>query len=178
MIVLARVALVLALTVSVVPAQSAGVPLTPEVFQVFELPVSVSNPTLVKTKHGYLLKCVLANASEFRQLGFRYSLAIVGADNTTGVISHNEGFMLAPYQTKNVTFKTPLRLGLNGDERLVLMVEQAISTDYVWEVVQAKEALASYINGDYSTTPHVLRMLNEVDSREPMRILYHDLPRY
>ena len=178
MILLGRVALLLALTVSTVAAQSAEVPPTPEVFQVFELPLTLTNPTLVKTKHGYLLKCVLANASEFRQLGFRYSLAIVGADNTTGVISHNEGFMLAPYQTKNVTFKTPLRLGLNGDERLVLMVEQAISTDYVWEVVQAKEALASYINGDYSTTPHVLRMLNEVDSREPMRILYHDLPRY
>ena len=177
MFLLGRVALLLALTVSAVAAQSADVPPTPEVFQVFELPLTLTNPTLVKTKHGYLLKCVLANASEFRQLGFRYSLAIV-VDNTTAVISHNEGFMLAPYQTKNVTFKTPLRLGLKGDERLVLMIEQAISTDYVWEVVQPKEALASYINGDYSTTPRVLRMLNEVDSREPLRILYHDLPRY
>jgi len=178
MILLGRVALLLALTVSTVAAQSADIPPTPEVFQVFELPLTLTNPTLVKTKHGYMLKCVLANASEFRQLGFRYSLAIVGADNTSSVTSHNEGFTLSPYQTKNVTFKTPLRLRLKGDERLVLMVEQAISTDYVWEVVQAKEALASYINGDYSTTPRVLRMLNEVDSREPLPVIYRDLPRY
>ena len=67
-----------------------------------------------------------------------------------------------------MTFKTPLRLNLKGDERLVLMAEQAISTDYVWEVVQAKEALASYIDGDYSNIPHVLRVLNQVDA--PVRL--------
>ena len=173
MILLGRVALLLALTVSAVAAQSVDVPPTPEVFQVFELPLTVTNPTLLKTKHGYLIKCVLANASEFRQLGFRYSLAIVDpANGTSSVISHNEGFTLSPYQTKNVTFKTPLRLKLKGDERLVLMVEQAISSDYVWEVVQAKEALASYLKDDYSTTPRVLRMLNEVDAREPLKIIY------
>ena len=173
MIVLARVALVLALTVSVVPAQSAGVPLTPEVFQVFELPVSVSNPTLVKTKRGYLLNCVLANASEFRQLGFRYSLTVVDeANGTTSIIGRNEGFTLAPYQSKNVSFKTPLRLKLNGDERLVLMVEQVTSTDYVWEVMQAKEALGNYLTGDYSTTPRVLRMLNQVDAPVPLLIKF------
>jgi hypothetical protein len=71
-----------------------------------------------------------------------------------------------------VTFKTPLGLHLKGDERLVLMVEQVISTDYVWEVLQAKEALASYIAGDYSTTPHVLRVLNEVDAQTPLQILW------
>ena len=188
MILLGRVALLLALTASVVPAQSASavtgqsgsaapaqsadIALTPEIFQVFELPLTVTSPTLVKTKHGYLLKCVLANASEFRQLGFRYSLAVVEVDGTQSVVSRSEGFVLAPYQMKYVTFKTPLRLSLKGNERLVLMAEQVISTDYVWDVVQSKEALASYLNGDYSITPHVLRMLNEVDSREPMKIIF------
>jgi hypothetical protein len=180
MILLGRVALLLVLTASmvaaqsasVIPAQSNDIALTPEVFQVLELPLTVTSPTLIKTKHGYLLKCVLANASEFRQLGFRYSLAMVDADGTQSVVSRSEGFVLAPYQTKNVTFKTPLRLSLKGNERLVLMAEQVISTDYVWDVVQPKEALASYLNGDYSTTPHVLRMLNEVDSREPVKIIY------
>jgi hypothetical protein len=73
---------------------------------------------------------------------------------------------------RSVTFKTPLRLNLKGDERVVLMVEQVISTDYVWEVVQAKEALASYIAGDFSTTPRVLRVLNQVDAPFPIRIVY------
>jgi hypothetical protein len=172
MILLGRVALMLALTVSLVPAQSVEVSVSPEVFQVFDLPLSVTNPTFVKTKHGYILKCVLANSSEFQQLGFRYSLAIVDPDSTQRVISRTEGFVLAPYQTKTVTFRAPLRLTLKGNERLILMTEQVISTDYVWEVVQAKEALASYISGDYSTTPRVLRVLNAVDSREPLQILY------
>ena len=174
MILLGRVTLLLALTVATVPAQSVGVSITPEVFQVFDLPLTVTNPTLVKTKQAYLLKCVLANSSEFRQLGFRYSLAIVDERNgTTGVISRNEGFTLVAYETKSVAFKTPLHLKLNGDERLVLMVEQVISSDYVWDVVQPKEALASYLNGDYSTTPRVLRMLNEVDPRVPLQIRYY-----
>jgi hypothetical protein len=173
MILLGRVALLLALTVSMVPAQSAGVSLIPEVFQVFELPITITNPTLVKSKHGYVLKCALANASEFRQLGFRYSLAVIDSGTgATTLVSRNEGFTLGPYQTKNMTFTTPLRLKLNGDERLVLMPEQVISTDYVWEVVQAKDALASYISGDYSTTPRVMRMLNQVDAPVPLRIIF------
>ena len=163
-----RLLLALVLTAGVVSAQSGnapGVTVVPEVFQVLELPLTVSNPSLVKTRSGFLLKCSLANASEFRQLGFRYSLAVVDTANEPRIIANrSEGFTLAPYQTKNVTFKTPLRLSLKGDERVVLMVEQLISTDYIWEVLQAKEALTRYAAGDYSTTPHVLRVLNQVDA--------------
>jgi len=166
MTLVARLLLALVLTAVAASAQSVEAPLIPEVFQVFELPITLTNPVLVKTKSGYLLKCGLANGSEFRQLGFRYSIAAVDATNNDVkiVVSRTEGFKLAPYQTKNVTFKTPLTLNLKGDERLVLMVEQLISTDYVWEVLQAKDALASYAAGDYSTTPRVLRVLNQVDA--------------
>jgi len=166
-----RVILVLALAFSAAPAQSVETLVTPEVFQVSELPVALTSPSFVKIKNGYVLKCSLSNSSEFRQLGFRYSLAVVDSSTgATSVVSRTEAFRLAPYQAKNVTFKAPLGLNLKGDERLVLMVEQVISTDYVWEVVQAKEALASYIAGDYSTTPRVLRVLNAVDSQTPLQI--------
>jgi hypothetical protein len=168
-----RVILVLVLAVSAAPAQSGEVVATPEVFQVVDLPVAVTNPTLVKTKNGYVLRCSLSNSSEFRQLGFRYSLAVVDSGNgATSILNRTEAFKLAPFQAKTVTFKAPLRLNLKGDERLVLMVEQVISTDYVWEVLQAKDALASYIAGDYSTQPRVLRVLNAVDPRMPLQILY------
>jgi len=173
MLIAGRLALVLLFAVSAAAAQSGDVAVTAEVFQVFDLPVTVTNPALVKTKNGYILKCSLANSSEFRQLGFRYSLAAV--DSTSGAISvvnRTEAFRLAPYQAKTVTFKAPLRLNLKGDERLVLMVEQVISTDYVWEVVQAKEALASYIAGDFSAPPRVLRVLNAVDARTPFQLFY------
>ena len=165
--------LVLALAFSGAPAQSVDGLVTPEVFQVPELPLAVTNPSFMKIKNGYVLKCSLSNSSEFRQLGFRYSLAVIDSGTgATSVVSRTEAFRLAPYQAKNVTFKAPLGLNVKGDERLVLMVEQVISTDYVWEVVQAKEALASYIAGDYSTPPRVLRVLNQVDAPMPLQIRF------
>ena len=143
-----RLGLTLALSLSAAQAQSSPVPITVEVFQVFELPVAINNPLLVKTKGGYLLKCSLVNSSEFRQLGLRYSIAVINSSDSANrrLISRNEGFSLAPYQTRNVTFKTPLKLTLSGNERLVLMPEQLISTDYVWNVINPKEALTAYLD--------------------------------
>lgn len=140
-----------------------------EVFQVLDMPITTNDAALVKTKNGYLLKCAFSNSSEFRQLGLRYSLAVVDSMNTTrAIVSRNEGFRLAPYQTRTVTFKTPFRLNLKGDERFVLMVEQVVSTYYVWDVLKAKDSLAAYIGGDYSVMPRVLRVSNHVDA--PIRI--------
>ena len=144
-----------------------------EVFQVLEMPITTTDASLVKTKNGYLLKCVLANSTEFRQLGLRYSLAVIDSMNaTSAIVSRNEGFRLAPYQTKTITFKTPLRLNLKGDERFVLMVEQIVSTDYVWDVLKSKDSLAAYIGGDYSVMPRVMRVSNHVDSIMPPRIMF------
>lgn len=158
-------------SVAGVNAQSADVPVVPEVFQVLEMPLTLTNPVLVKIKNGYVLKCSLVNTSEFRELGFRYSIAVVDTE-TKIVATRSEGFRLAPDETKIVTFRTPLRLSLKGGERLVLMVEQLVSTDYVWEVLQAKEALTNYAAGDYSITPRVLRVLNQVDAPIQSRIRF------
>jgi len=192
MALVARLVLALALTAVAANAQSAdvravpggvrvqeaarvvqdGAPVVPDVFQVVEIPLTLTNPLLVKTKNGYLLKCSLANTSEYRELGFRYSIALIDTE-TKIIVTRSEGFRLAPDEIKIVTFRTPLKLNLKGDERLVLMVEQLVSTDYVWEVIQAKEDLINYANGDYSTPPRVLRVLNQVDARPlPVSIPY------
>ena len=154
--------------------QSPDVSITVEVFPVLELPVAINNPVLIKTKGAYLLKCSLANSSEFRQLGLRYSLALLDSSGGPNhrVISRNEGFALAPYQTRSVTFKTPLTLNLDGNERLVLMLQQVISTDYMWDVINPKKALAAYITGDYSITPQILRVKNQVDAPPLPRVIY------
>jgi len=144
-----------------------------EVFQVLELPVSLTQAALVKTKTGYQLKCQLSNSSEFEQLGLRYSLAIIDSMNViNGVITRNESFRLAAYETKTVSFKPPLKLTLKGDERLVLMLEQVISSDYLWNVLNTKDSLAAYIAGDYSVAPRVIRVLNQVDAPPTVRIIY------
>lgn len=169
MALVARLVLVLVLAAVAASAQSADVPVVPEVFQVLELPLTVTNPVLTPAKNGYVLKCSLANTSDYRALGFRYSLAVIDTDPRI-IATRSEGFRLAPDEIKIVTFRTPLKSNLKGNERLVLMVEQLVTTDYVWEVLQAKEALTNYADGDYSTTPHVLRVLNQVDSPVQVRM--------
>ena len=78
-------------------------------------------------------------------------------------VNRTEGFSISPYKTKSLTFKTPIRFKSNG-ERLVLMLEQVISRESIWEVVKAKDALEAYARGDYSVMPVVLRVANQVDA--------------
>lgn len=144
-----------------------------DVFQVIELPLTVTDAALVKTKDGYVLKCVLSNNSEFRTLGLRYSLAVVDSMNeTNAVVTRNEGFKLARYQTKNMIFRSPVKLQLKTDQRLVLMLEQVVSADYLWNVMNSKEALAAYIIGDYSVIPRVQRVSNQVDAPPRVSVIY------
>jgi hypothetical protein len=170
-----RSGLILALTCSVVvvtcslaAAQSAPAPVEVEIFPVLELPLTANKSALVKRKGGYLLKCSLTNGSEFQQLGLRYSLAIVDAAGATTTISSSEGFKIEPYQSREITFKTPLRLKIKEGTRVVLMLQQVLSSEYVWEVIKAKDALSAYLEGDYSITPRVLRVSNQVDA--PIRL--------
>jgi hypothetical protein len=144
-----------------------------EVFQVIELPITIADTVLVKTKDGYLLKCVVSNNSQFQIIGLRYSLALVDSMNVTNtVVARNEGLRLAQYQTKNMTFRSPIRLKLKADQRLVLMLEQVVSTDYLWDVTKAKDALAAYTAGDYSVVPRVLRISNQVDTLHQTGVIY------
>ena len=111
-----------------------------EVFQGNELPITITETEFVGTKDGYLLKCVVLNNSEFRALGLRYSLTVVDTMNRAKtVVTRNEGLKLHQSQIKSTTFKTPIKLKIKPDERLVLMLEQVVSTEYIWEVVKAKE---------------------------------------
>lgn len=143
-----------------------------EVFQVLDLPLNVHEALLVKAEKGYLLKLALANSSELKLIGLRYSLMSIDAENQVRLrVNRTEGFSILPYKTKNLTFKTPIRFKSNG-ERLVLMIEQVISRESIWEVVKAKDALDAYARGDYSVMPVVLRVANSVDA--PIR----NHPRY
>jgi hypothetical protein len=137
-----------------------------EVFQVLDLPLNVHEAMLIKSDKGggYLLKLSLANSSEQKMTGLRYSLVSIDAENKVRFrVNRTEGFSISPYKTKNLTFKTPIRFKSNG-ERLVFMVEQVISRESIWEVVKAKEAMDAYARGDYSVIPVVLKVANQVDA--------------
>ena len=144
-----------------------------EVFQVNELPITVTETELVGTNHGYLLKCVVSNNSEFRALGIRYSMILVdGMQKVNAVVTRSEGLKLRQSQIKGATFKIPIRWKIKPNDRLVLMLEQVVSTDYIWQVVKAKENLEAYIAGDYSVVPRVQRLSNQVDTPPRRSVIY------
>lgn len=151
--------------------QSSDLPI--DVFQVIDLPLNVHEASLNKSERGYLLKLSLANSSELKIIGLRYSLAAIDSRNQLQpVVNRTEGFSIPGYDIKTLTFKSPIKFKQKGGERLVLMIEQVISRESIWEVVKAKDALEAYARGDYSVMPTVLRVANQVDSRSPEQIRY------
>ena len=144
-----------------------------EVFQVLDLPLTVHEASLVKSERGYLVKVAVGNSAEVKLVGLRYSLVRIDSRNQMQLLANrNEGFALAPYASKTMTFKTPVRFKPRDGERLVLMVEQVISPEWIWDVVKAKEALEAYAQGDYSVMPTVMKMLNQVDAPFTPRVIY------
>jgi len=144
-----------------------------EVFQVLDLPLNVHEASLTKTERGYLLKLSLANSSELKIIGLRYSLATIDARNQLQLfVNRTEGFSIPGYDIKTLTFKSPIKFKQKDGERLVLMIEQVISRESIWEVVKAKDALEAYARGDYSVMPAVMRVTNQVDTRPGVEIRY------
>jgi len=147
---------------------------TVDVFQVLELPLSVHEASLTKTERGYFLKLSLGNSSEHKMIGLRYSLASIDSRNQLQpLVSRTEGFSIPAYGAKILTFKTPIKLHPKDGERLLLMLEQVISHESIWDVVKPRDAFAAYARGDYSVVPAVLRVANQVDAppgeRGPIR---------
>ena len=165
--------LALILVSAAVPQTTAQPGMSVEAYQVTELPITITDGTLLRAKDGYLLKCLMANNSEFSLLGLRYSLAVVDPMNVTKVVvTRSEGLKLAQHETKSLIFRTPIKLKLKPDDRLVLLPEQIVSSDYVWEVMKPKNAMQAYIAGDYSVQPRVQRLRNQVDAPPRRRVIY------
>ena len=154
-----------------IAAQSRDVSV--EVFQVLDLPLNVHEASLTKAERGYLLKLSLANSSELKIIGLRYSLGVIDSRNQLQpLVNRTEGFSIPGYDIKTLTFKSPIKFKQKDGERLVLMIEQVISRESIWEVVKAKDALEAYARGDYSVMPTVMRVANQVDARPGVEIKY------
>jgi hypothetical protein len=139
--------------------------LSVEVFQVLDLPLSIHEASLVKSYKSFLLKLSVGNSSDLKLIGLRYALITIDSKNQPQpLVNRTEGFTLAPYDTKTLTFKSPINFKARDGERLVLMVEQVVSRESIWEVVKAKDALEAYAKGDFSVMPVVMRVSNSVDA--------------
>src|SRR3569832_132197 len=146
---------------------------TVDVFQVLELPLSIHQASLIKSDRGLLLQLSLGNSSDLKIIGLRYAIVSINSrDEVQPRVNRTEGFSEPAYGMKTLTFKTPIKLKQKDGERFILMIEQVISRESIWEVVKAKEALESYARGDFSVVPAVLRVPNQVDSPPDGRIKY------
>jgi hypothetical protein len=144
-----------------------------EVFQVLDLPLTVHEASLVKSERAYVVKLAAGNSSEEKLVGLRYSLVTIDSKNQMQLlVNRNEGCLVPAYASRTLIFKTPIRLKLKGGERLVLMVEQVMSPEWIWDVLKAKDALEAYTRGDYSVMPGVMKMLNQVDAPDVPRVIY------
>ena len=144
-----------------------------EVLPVIELPLTVHDAALIKTEKSYQLKCRLSNSADVKIIGIRYSLtAIDPLTGGTPITNRIEGFEVTGYDTKTIKFSTPISFTPKEGLRVVLMLEQVVSRESIWEVIKAKDALESYVKGDYSVLPHVMRVANQVDAPPQTRIIY------
>lgn len=142
-----------------------------EVFQVYELPIAVTGVELVRSGRAFELRCSVTNNSNEKLLGFRYSLVTIDSDDGRhSVASRSEAFSLPPYETKHRTIRTPLNIKFKVQHRFVIMFEQIVGAESIWEVIKPKDALEAYLSGDYSVVPRVLRVANQVDVPERMRL--------
>ena len=136
-----------------------------EVFQVFDLPLSIHEASLTKNERGQFLQLSLSNSSDLKILGLRYSIVSIDTRNEVQIrVNRTEGFSVPGYGMKTLTFKTPIKLKQRDGERFLLMIEQVISRESIWEVVKAKDAIEAYARGDFSIVPSVMRVTNQVDS--------------
>ena len=151
------------------PLQSGDLPV--EVFQVLDLPLNVHQASFISSDKGLQLQLSLSNSSDLKIIGLRYSLVSIDTRDQIQIrVNRTEGFAVPAYGMKTLTFKSPLKLKAKDGERFFLMIEQVISRESIWEVVKAKEALEAYARGDFSVTPTVLRVANQVDTPPSGRI--------
>jgi hypothetical protein len=144
-----------------------------EVIPVIDFPLNLHEAVLVKSDKGYALKCRFSSNADVPLIGLRYSLTLIEAVTGARPLTNRiEGFEIDPYDTKTLTFPTPIRFRQTDGSRLVLMLEQVVSKESIWEVIKAKDVLDGYVKGDYSIQPHVLRVANQVDAPLQTRVIF------
>jgi hypothetical protein len=143
-----------------------------EVMQVWELPTHVTNPLLLKSEKGYVLKCSISNNSDTRILGFTYRILVLDSDSKLRMTaSRTADLELTGYATRDLTLRPPGNLDIKSGDRVIMSVEQLIGEELVWEVLNSRLALEAYGRGDY-LVPEVKQVLNQVDSKPIPRVIY------
>jgi len=154
-------------------ANSAGsIKFAVEVVQVTELPVSIREVVLEKTRKGYVLKCLLSNNSADQIVSLDYLLLVINLKNERYLLDGTEAVKLKGYATKPLASERHFLLELSDGYRLFLIPNRVFDRESVWEVKKANKALEAHASGDYSVTPEVVRGPKLYDAPPRSRIIY------
>ncbi|MCM3869336.1 MAG: hypothetical protein ND895_01395 [Pyrinomonadaceae bacterium] len=143
-----------------------------EVMAVLELPAYVTNPILIRTEKGYRLNFQISNSTDDRILGFTYLLLVfdsAGKLRTLG--SRGLALELDGYATKDLTLRVPGKLEIGSSHRTMLIIQQVIGRESVWEVLNAQAMVEAHVRGDH-VAPEVKQVLDQVDSPPRLRVIY------
>ena len=146
-----------------------------EIFQLQELPLNVHEAVVIeKRPTRYQVRLRLSNESNTELKGFRYSIVIMDLNEEKfQVQTRSEAFELAAHDSKELSCAlAPTYYNFDKKLRFILMLEQVISSDSIWEVIKPKDALVAFLNGDYSTQPKVIKASNAVDAPPQIRVVY------
>jgi len=147
--------------------------LSVEVFQVLGLPLNIHEAVLEEKASGYVVRCRMANESTSEIRGLRYSLTAIDPGNgSIPIASRIEGFGLQAHGTTTITFVTPIKFKMKEGNRLVLMLEQVLGVEAIWEVIKPRDALEAYLKGDYSIQPQIMRVANYVDAPPQTQVIH------
>jgi hypothetical protein len=147
--------------------------LTIDSLQMPGLPVSIAGPLLTPTEKGYVLKGYVSNGSDDRIVGLRYLLLVFDLHHKVRLAAgRSELIKLPAYATRDFAFQIPIKQKIRSDDRISLVIEHATTLESSWDVLNAREVLEAYCNGQPYVLPEVRHVLNQFDSRPRPKSIY------
>jgi hypothetical protein len=135
-------------------------------FEQWELPVSVSNASVVRKQNQASLIARLANRAEEGIGGVAFVLILLDSQRTVmGRITWVEKLDLDVGELREVSLRLPKDIKVPRHGRLVLGIDEMFGNRSIWITLKLHEALEAFGTGTPYKQPAIKRVSNTVDSR-------------
>jgi hypothetical protein len=136
-----------------------------EYFEQSELPVNVSDATLVRRQNHQELTGRIANRSDEPVSGVVFLLiALNEQGKISGRISWVEKLDLETGELRSVSIRLPKSIAIPRNGKLILGVDEIFGRRSIWIASKVEQALEAFGTGATYTAPKVKRVTNLVDS--------------
>src|SRR6266850_847108 len=134
-------------------------------FEQWELPISVSNATVVRKQNQTSLTARIANRAEEGINGVAFVLILLNSQRmVTGRITWVEKLDLDVGELREVLLRLPKDIKVPRHGKLVLGIDEIFGNRSIWITLKLHEALEAYGTGAHLKQPAVKHITNTVDS--------------